>query len=181
MKSWLLCHCIIFCQFILKCSPEVFHNYFAIEVQPHIGAKHVDDLAQELGFVNLGQIGDLKNHYLLEHPHVHKRSAQPSHDHHEHLDQHPHVVWFEQQKELKRSKRDNSKNEEESKLRSKSKHHHYKKRLIEEEESDFNDIIPDPLFPKQWFLNQGAVDGSDMNVFPAWRKGKNKLALFSDF
>jgi hypothetical protein len=28
--------------------------------------------------------------------------------------------------------------------------------------------LPDPLFRYQWFLNGGAMDGSDMNVKPAW-------------
>ena len=32
-------------------------------------------------------------------------------------------------------------------------------------------IPSDPLFEKQWFLNHGAADGSDMNVVPAWRRG----------
>ena len=80
------------------------------------------------------------------------RSTRPSHTHHKSLANNPHVSWFEQQKELKRSKRTSS-NE------------------AIEDLDDFNDVIPDPLFKKQWFLNQGAIDGSDMNVFPAWKKG----------
>ena len=27
------------------------------------------------------------------------------------------------------------------------------------------------MFEKQWFINHGAADGSDMNVIPAWRRG----------
>ena len=48
---------------------------------------------------------------------------------------------------------------------------------------DISDIIPDPLFEKQWFLNHGAVDGSDMNVIPAWHKGytgKNVVVTILD-
>ena len=48
---------------------------------------------------------------------------------------------------------------------------------------DISDIIPDPLFEKQWFLNHGAVDGSDMNVIPAWQKGytgKNVVVTILD-
>ena len=98
----------------------------------------------------MGPIGTIKDHYLFEHPHVHKRSTTHSQIHHETLKNHPHVIWTEQQKELKRTKRES-------------------KRSLEE---PFIDIIPDPMFPKQWFLHQGAVDGSDMNVFPAWKKGQ---------
>ena len=62
-----------------------------------------------------------------------------------------HIQWCEQQKELKRSKRNNY--------------------LMFNTAEDISDIIPDPLFEKQWFLNHGAVDGSDMNVIHAWQKG----------
>ena len=31
--------------------------------------------------------------------------------------------------------------------------------------------FPDPLFRYQWFLNGGAIDGSDMNVKAAWQRG----------
>ena len=69
-------------------------------------------------------------------------------EHSEHrLDQNSKVLWFQQQKELTRSKRNY------------------------EEPEDITDIIPDPLFEKQWFLNHGGIDGSDMNVIPAWKRG----------
>ena len=63
----------------------------------------------------------------------------------------PEVLWFEQQKELKRNKRD-----------------------LNEEIFDPSHRAPsihDPLFQKQWFINGGAYDGTDMNVIPAWQKG----------
>ena len=37
------------------------------------------------------QIGTLTDHYLFEHPHVHRRSAELSQDHHERLSSHPQV------------------------------------------------------------------------------------------
>ena len=90
------------------------------------------------------------------------RSAKFSEDHHEKLSQDPDVRWFEQQKELKRTKR-----------------------YIDEgdDQADILDIFTDPLFSKQWFLNHGAVDGSDMNVLPAWQKGftgKNVVVTILD-
>ena len=35
----------------------------------------------------------------------------------------------------------------------------------------FIDLNADPLFRYQWFLNGGAIDGSDMNVKAAWLQG----------
>ncbi|KAF4520760.1 hypothetical protein B566_EDAN007389 [Ephemera danica] len=32
-------------------------------------------------------------------------------------------------------------------------------------------FFPDPLFKEQWYMNGGAKDGFDMNVWPAWQKG----------
>ncbi len=120
---------------------DMFHNQFAVHVP---GGQHLaNKVAQEHGFVNLGQIGALEDHYLLEHPHVVKRSIQLSQDHHDRLRDEPKVKWFQQQKELKRTKRSSS---------------------VETQ-------IHDPLYSKQWFLHHGAVDGSDMNVIPSWNRG----------
>ena len=107
----------------------------------------------------MGQIGSLNHHYLFEHPKVHKRSIQKSHLHYN-LTNHPHIKWCQQQKELKRTKRNNY--------------------LLFKTAEDISDIIPDPLFEKQWFLNHGAVDGSDMNVIPAWQKGFTGKVFFTD-
>lgn len=37
------------------------------------------------------QIGSLADHYLFEHPHVHKRHIARNLEHHEKLSSHPHV------------------------------------------------------------------------------------------
>jgi proprotein convertase subtilisin/kexin type 5 len=121
---------------------DVFHNQFAVHVPG--GPKLAARIAGELGFDNLGQIGALEHHYLFEHPHVEKRSIDLHADLHVSLVKDPDVVWFEQQKELKRVKR---------------------------QAAALDIVIPDPLYRNQWFLNHGAVDGSDMNVLPAWEKG----------
>ena len=78
---------------------------------------------------------------------------------------HPHIKWCEQQKELKRHKRNAVGN------------------YFNTATEDISDIIPDPLFEKQWFLNHGAMDGSDMNVISAWQKGytgKNVVVTILD-
>jgi len=85
-------------------ADDVFHNQFAVHVP---GGKEVADrIAAKHGFVNVGQIGSLTNHFLLEHPRIAKRSTDQSLVHHGHLENDADVAWFEQQKELKRKKRD---------------------------------------------------------------------------
>lgn len=140
---------------ISSASDDIFHNQFAVEIDaqsdPHA-------IAQELGLVNLGQIGSLAHHYLFEHPKLHKRSTQKSAHHDNLMKNHAKIKWFAQQTQLKRSKRGL--------------------------EADSDDIfIPDPLFEQQWFLNHGAVDGSDMNVLGAWERGytgKNVVVTILD-
>ena len=121
---------------------EIYHNQFAVHIQGG-SEERATALAAKYGFVNLGQIGALQDHYLFEHHKIHKRSIDYSPHHNQMLTDEPDVAWFEQQKEIKRVKRDTG--------------------------GSF--IMPDPLFKYQWFLNHGAQDQSDMNVQPAWKKG----------
>ncbi len=129
---------VTFVEFALP--EDTFHNEFAVHIPG--GIEVARKVAHRHGFVNLGQIGALEDHYLFEHPRVAKRSTETS-DHHENLLNQDHeVTWFEQQRELVRTKRQ-----------------------VREEG------MPDPMFRNQWFLNHGAVDGSDMNVMPVWERG----------
>ena len=52
------------------------------------------------------QIGTLEGHFLLEHPRISRRSTDRSLEHHGRLEDEPDIAWFEQQKEVKRPKRD---------------------------------------------------------------------------
>ncbi len=137
---------------------EVFHNHFAVHVVG--GSKEptrVDQLARRHGLINRGQVGSLQDHFVLENPRLAKRSTNAaSPEHHVALREDSDVNWVEQLVELRRLKRD----------------------LGEEEGNDLEvqDVMtsfsmPDPLFHRQWYLDHGAVDGSDMNVQPAWRMG----------
>ena len=126
---------------------DIYHNEFAVHIKG--GLKAANRIAQLYGFENNGQIGSLEDHYLFWHSHVHKRSTALSYSHHDILQNHPEVLWFEQQKELKRKKRDLSTNKN----------------------NNLEESIHDPLYRKQWFINGGAYDGTDMNVIPAWQKG----------
>ena len=83
---------------------DVYHNHFAVHVKG--GLEAANRIAQRYGFENSGQIGSLEDHYLFQHHRVHKRSITLSHSHHDLLREEPEVLWFEQQKQLKRVKRD---------------------------------------------------------------------------
>ncbi|XP_041980704.1 furin-like protease 2 isoform X2 [Aricia agestis] len=166
MLSWRLLVLVQVCASV----PELYHNQFAVHVPG--GDHHVEDIARRHGFENHGQIGSLKGYYLLSHHEVRKRSTEPSHDHHEKLNNEPQVRWFEQQRERRRVKRDY--NPYEAPLWSPfprrqhqaSATHRTRHRAITP-----SSFFPDPLFKEQWYLNGGAKDGLDMNVAPAWQKG----------
>ena len=77
---------------------------FAVHIPA--GREAADLIASKHGFINIGQIGALDDHFLFEHPRIAKRSTDQSISHHQSFGQEPEVVWFEQQKELHRKKRD---------------------------------------------------------------------------
>ena len=79
---------------------------FAVHIPA--GRDAADLIASKHGFINIGQIGALDDHFLFEHPRIAKRSTDQSISHHQSFGQEPEVVWFEQQKELHRKKRDAS-------------------------------------------------------------------------
>ena len=85
-------------------KPTIYHNEFAVHIKG--GLEAANQIAQTHGFQNAGQIGTIEDHYIFQHNHVHKRSTTLSKSHHDLLQSEPEVLWFEQQKEIKRSKRD---------------------------------------------------------------------------
>ncbi|NP_001191402.1 furin-like prohormone convertase precursor [Aplysia californica] len=125
---------------------EVYLNQFAVHISGgHSAASRV---ARDTGFINLGQIGSLDDHYLFEIPHRQRRSATHSHEHHTALTDHGEVGWFEQQVVKSRSKRD------------------FHPRDVAEQMS-----VLDPYWKNQWYLHGGAQGGYDMKVMEAWREG----------
>ena len=141
LLSWVKAECILFnlmtMVLTVLSAQDIFHNHFAVYIKDGT-SEEAQALADKHGFINQGQIGDLKGYFLFHHNSVHKRSASHSEDHHSLLQNEPKVEWFQQQTELKRTKR----------------------------------AVPtDPLFHNQWFITNGAVDGSDMNVAAAWKLG----------
>ncbi|XP_056022514.1 furin-like protease kpc-1 [Ostrea edulis] len=132
---------ILWCQH----SKSIYLNQIAVHIE---GGSHIaDKTATKHGYTNMGQIGELKDHYLFYHPRISKRSAYPNHEHHQLLSKEPQILWFEQQRAKSRVKRDFS---------------------------DFNNFT-DPLWKLQWYLNGGGHKGNsgnyDMSVKGAWRLG----------
>lgn len=131
-------------------SSRTYTNRFAVKIKRDADP---DKLAHELGYTNMGKIGDLEDYYLFIGHHLVKRSTEP----HEtsHFEDHQHVLWHEQQHVKKRFKRD----------------------LILDLPSASPSLsadkvlkFSDPLFDKQWYFNRGAR-GYDMNVAAVWKMG----------
>ncbi|XP_036319238.1 furin-like protease 2 isoform X2 [Rhagoletis pomonella] len=173
----------------------MYTNDFAV----HIPASRqvADIIASKYGFINMGQIGSLKDYYVFHHRHVAKRSLHTSDEHHSALNSEPQVRWMQQQHEKLRKKRDGSY----TTLPGYSPYDVIRPgggfvsasgpRLayqptasarigspllsraprIQYRAATSHNIFPDPLFKEQWYLNGGAKDGLDMNIGPAWQKG----------
>lgn len=82
----------------------MYVNQFAVEMKGDV--HDADQLAQKLGFLNLGPIGNLENHFLFQATDgVEKESMEKAEEHCERLKKEHAIVWFEQQSVVKRVKR----------------------------------------------------------------------------
>ncbi|KAG9511157.1 Furin-like protease 2 [Fragariocoptes setiger] len=131
---------------------KVYTNHIAVELAPGADA---DQVAKDSGLINLGKIGTLENYYLFTGHHISKRSLEQAHS--PTLDEHEHVLWFEQQHVKIRSKRDLS----------------YPLQPLSSPVPTPGSIFKfsDPLYDKQWYFHGGARGGYDMNVIPVWKMG----------
>jgi len=96
-------------------------------------------IAQDMGMVNLGQVGLLRGHYVFASNEV--NASTPSH-----LE----VEWHCRQEVLKRVKR------------------YPVRRRMSGPVKLLSDTLVDPLFPKQWHLHNGRKGGKDCNVTGVW-------------
>ena len=188
------CCCYLLPLLLVKFAAAAYTNEFAIYVPA--GGETADRLAARYGFHNRGQIGDLSNYFLFEHRGISKRSANASTPHLERLTDDPEVAWFEQQRELRRVKRDfqptprNAVKKRDFALEASA--------IWDEVFGEFNsggigEHLPplttksvseatskqrrnsfpfsDPMFGAQWYINGGGRNGADMNVKRAWERG----------
>ncbi|GAU95577.1 hypothetical protein RvY_07175 [Ramazzottius varieornatus] len=116
------------------------------------GIQKAETVALENGLKFAGQIGSLKDYYLLEHTSRRKRSTTV-----QSLSADPDVLWFELQQPLTRTKRDFLNIE----------------RRLPVPRPTISDDAPwrDPFYRQEWYLRKGGRGGWDMNVENAWRRG----------
>ncbi|XP_041915930.1 proprotein convertase subtilisin/kexin type 5 isoform X1 [Alosa sapidissima] len=118
---------------------RVFTNRWAVKITGGPGA--ADFIAEKYGFLNMGQIGDLQDHYHFLHPRIMRRSTASSHGNHSLIAMESNVEWVQQQVVHHRTKRDDT--------------------------TSFND----PKWDKMWYIHCDQNCLTDMNIKSAWSKG----------
>uniref|UniRef100_A0A8C6TYU3 Proprotein convertase subtilisin/kexin type 5b n=1 Tax=Neogobius melanostomus TaxID=47308 RepID=A0A8C6TYU3_9GOBI len=86
------------------CKARIYTNHWAVRIAG--GDDMADRIAEKYGYRNMGQIGDLKDHYHFFHSRTIKRSALSSRGHHSFISMEPKVEWIQQQVVKRRIKRD---------------------------------------------------------------------------
>ena len=80
-----------------------FTNKWAVRIQG--GERVAREVAEKNNFIFHGQLGSLEDYYHLEHKSVSRRSRRSADGHGALLENHPDVLWVEQQRIKKRVKR----------------------------------------------------------------------------
>ncbi|XP_035999655.1 proprotein convertase subtilisin/kexin type 5b isoform X2 [Fundulus heteroclitus] len=86
------------------CKARIYTNHWAVRIAG--GPEVADRIAERYGYRNMGQIGDLKDHYHFFHSRTIKRSTLSSRGRHSFISMEPKVEWIEQQVVKRRIKRD---------------------------------------------------------------------------
>ncbi|XP_023217479.1 neuroendocrine convertase 1-like [Centruroides sculpturatus] len=140
----------------------LFHSHYSYgrhftndwAVQLNGGDDMAKQLADEMGYYNLGQIRGFPNVYLLrkkEHPSRSKREAKQLN---KILNEDPRVLWAEQQEIRVRDKRN--------------------LRLVGRNGDFYVNRFNDQLWPKEWYLHNSRSENEitrSMNVIPVWDMG----------
>uniref|UniRef100_A0AAY4DIR2 P/Homo B domain-containing protein n=1 Tax=Denticeps clupeoides TaxID=299321 RepID=A0AAY4DIR2_9TELE len=120
--------------------PRLYTNRWAVRIPGGPGA--ADRVADKYGFLNMGQIGNLEDHYHFLHHRTMKRSTLSSRGNHSLIAMETSVKWVQQQMILHRKKRDR-------------------------QSANFND----PKWEKMWYIHCDQNCLTDMNIKGAWNKG----------
>ncbi|XP_032722555.1 proprotein convertase subtilisin/kexin type 5 isoform X1 [Lontra canadensis] len=130
------------------CRTRVYTNHWAVKIAG--GFAEANRIASKYGFINIGQIGALKDYYHFYHSRTIKRSVLSSRGTHSFISMEPKVEWIQQQVVKKRTKRD----------------------------YDFSRAQPtyfnDPKWPSMWYMHCSDNTHpcqSDMNIEGAWKRG----------
>ncbi|CAO2584934.1 Proprotein convertase subtilisin/kexin type 5 [Lemmus lemmus] len=130
------------------CRTRVYTNHWAVKIAG--GFAEADRIASKYGFINVGQIGALKDYYHFYHSRTFKRSVLSSRGTHSFISMEPKVEWIQQQVVKKRTKRDYD--------------------LSRAQSTYFND----PKWPSMWYMHCSDNTHpcqSDMNIEGAWKRG----------
>uniref|UniRef100_A0A673CQX7 P/Homo B domain-containing protein n=1 Tax=Sphaeramia orbicularis TaxID=375764 RepID=A0A673CQX7_9TELE len=88
----------------LPCKARIYTNHWAVRIAG--GQEVAERIAEKYGYRNMGQIGDLKDHYHFFHSRTIKRSTLSSRGRHSFISMEPKVEWIQQQVVKRRIKRD---------------------------------------------------------------------------
>ncbi|XP_078141236.1 proprotein convertase subtilisin/kexin type 5b isoform X1 [Centroberyx gerrardi] len=86
------------------CKARIYTNHWAVRIAG--GPDLADRIAEKYGYRNMGQIGDLRDHYHFFHSRTIKRSTLSSRGRHSFISMEPKVEWIQQQVVKRRIKRD---------------------------------------------------------------------------
>ncbi|XP_053341402.1 proprotein convertase subtilisin/kexin type 5 [Clarias gariepinus] len=136
---------IAFVLIFLVCEAQLFTNHWAVRISG--GQEHADRIAEKYGFLNMGQIGGLKDHYHFQHPRIIKRSTVASREKHSLIATESKVKWIQQQVLYRRVKRIS--------------------RATETQFISFND----PKWDSMWYIRCDQNCTTDMNIRAAWSRG----------
>ncbi|XP_050185248.1 proprotein convertase subtilisin/kexin type 5 isoform X1 [Myiozetetes cayanensis] len=157
----LLCRLTLVLGFLLPaCRTRLYTNHWAVRITG--GLQEANRVASKYGYVNIGQIGTLKDYYHFYHSKTIKRSVLSSRGTHSFISMEPKVEWIQQQVVKRRIKRD------------------YKAGGTQS--TYFND----PKWPSMWYMHCSDNTHhcqSDMNIVGAWKRGytgKNVVVTILD-
>ncbi|XP_005061308.2 PREDICTED: proprotein convertase subtilisin/kexin type 5 isoform X3 [Ficedula albicollis] len=156
----LLCRLTLVLGFLLPaCRTRLYTNHWAVRITG--GLPEANRIASKYGYVNIGQIGTLKDYYHFYHSKTIKRSVLSSRGTHSFISMEPKVEWIQQQVVKRRIKRD------------------YKP-------GGQSTYFNDPKWPSMWYMHCSDNTHhcqSDMNIVGAWKRGytgKNVVVTILD-
>ncbi|XP_075881992.1 proprotein convertase subtilisin/kexin type 5b isoform X2 [Nelusetta ayraudi] len=143
------------------CTARIYTNHWAVRIGG--GPAMAERIAEKYGYRNLGQIGDLKDHYHFFHSRTIKRSTLSSRGRHSFISMEPKVEWIQQQVVKRRIKRD------------------YKpvpplpvSSTAQSSPAQSNIFYNDAKWSSMWYIHcNDDVHNcqSDMNIMGAWKRG----------
>ncbi|KAM9858750.1 proprotein convertase subtilisin/kexin type 5b [Aulostomus maculatus] len=143
------------------CNARIYTNHWAVRIAG--GPEVAERIAEKYGYRNMGQIGDLKDHYHFFHSRTIKRSTLSSRGRHSFISMEPKVEWIQQQVVKRRIKRD-YKPAPPISLSS----HAYSSL------AQSNIFYNDAKWSSMWYIhcNDNVHNcQSDMNIMGAWKRG----------